>query len=62
MVNICRRCLGNVGNVSSDDKKRLLVMQDQTNSEMKKTFRVFIVNMLYNENDNLNKVKIFYLV
>ena len=31
-------------------------MQDQTNSEMEKTFRVFIVNMLYNENGNLNKV------
>ena len=34
-------------------------MLDQTNSEMKKTYRVFIVNMLYNENGNLNKDFIF---
>ena len=39
MVNICRICLGNVVNVSSDDMKndgtseKSLVIQDQTDSE-----------------------------
>ena len=71
MVNICRICLGNVFNVSSDDMKndgtseKFLVKQDQTDSEdeektlFQDTFRFFIVNLFYNENGNLNKVLIF---